>query len=102
MRKIWCPRTGALGPQVGQEVCAIHPVCQFHMVRRFSEALRITMEEEGAGQDRERHVLLMSLAFRAMSRLLVAEIAGGTLPDPLGGMGNPKPKETPDGNGVGA
>ena len=40
---IQCPSSEALGPRMGQEVCAIHPVCQFHIVRRFSEALRITM-----------------------------------------------------------
>ncbi len=53
--------------------------CHFQVVRRFSQALRGILEQEGDARD-SRNGVLSKLAFRAMLRVLIWEISESTSP----------------------
>ena len=69
-----------------KDVCSGHPLCHFHLLRSFGEALRGCMEEEGI-LDREKFQGVMNLAYKAMTRILVQEVASGST---LHGFNEPK------------
>ena len=79
MRKIFKFKPCLYVPGREAEDCVSHPACHFQVVRRFSEALRGILEEEGDARD-PRHAALSNLAFRAMLRVLIWEISDSSSP----------------------
>ena len=77
MKKTGSSQFSGVGFGKSREVCLDHPLCHFHLLRSFGEALRGCMEEEGI-LDREKFQGVMNLAYKAMTRILVQEVASGS------------------------
>lgn len=77
MKKTGSSQFSGVGFGKSRELCTDHPLCHFHLLRSFGEALRGCMEEEG-GLDREKFQGVMNLAYKAMTRILVQEVASGS------------------------
>jgi hypothetical protein len=77
MKKIGSSQFSGVGFGKSREVCLDHPLCHFHLLRSFGEALRGCMEEEEA-LNREKFQGVMNLAYKAMTRILVQEVASGS------------------------
>lgn len=77
MKKAGSSQFGGVGFEKSREFCTDHPLCDFHLLRSFGEALRGCMEEEGI-LDREKFQWVMNLAYKAMTRILIQEVASGS------------------------
>ena len=77
MRKVESSQLGCAGAGRGRDVCTGHPLCHFYLLGAFGEALRSCMEEEGV-LDRDRFQGVMDLAYKAMTRILIREVAQGS------------------------
>lgn len=77
MRKTGSSQLGGAETGRDRDVCAGHPLCHFHLLRFFGEALRSCLEEEGV-LDRDKFQGVMNLAYKAMTRVLIQEVARGS------------------------
>lgn len=77
MKKAGSSQPGGVGAGRTRDVCTGHPLCHFHLLRSFGEALRSCIEEEGVVNREEFHGV-MNLAYKAMTRILIQEVASGS------------------------